>query len=529
MESGDLGKQSGLSRLIGDVRTDKHYRRKFLLTCALCWSYVMLGWLVLQVGPALPALQTLVSADLESAAAIFTTWSIGFIAGSFLSGLLYDRCRRLFLLVVCTLGAGTCTLMTPYTRSLPAMLAVRVLSGIFCGGLDTGANTVVSSIWDKDAGPYMQALYLAYTVGGVASPFVTRPFMSDEVPREGTTDSQTRATTPATLKRVDKEQFYGPIDSENVNYSFRILQTNTNWTRYLNSSEMNNPVLKINETQSLPPELNNLSKVEEAVVIQYAFIITSVLLFLSAIPFLAMIVSGKFITNRQLRMELIVEDGKPDTEEMAREKQAFTDVTLTKSKHTKLEGKQKIFLLILAAGVHLMYNAAEDSFGDFIISFCLDYLYWDNTQSVILLSLYWLSSCIGGIAGIFLVRILGSTKLLIIAHLAWLGTFMLASLASVFKIDILIWISMPVSGFFMVHIVPAAFTWTSENICPITGKVSSLFLIATGVGIAANPTVIGYLMEEYTYVALMYVLTVEAFLSVIMFLVAVIASNRFRK
>lgn len=96
------------------------------------------GWLVLQVGPALPALQMLVAADLETASAIFTMWSLGFIGGSFMSGLLYDRCGRLAVVFLCTLGAATCTLLTPLMPSLTAMLAVRVTSGVFCGAVDTG-------------------------------------------------------------------------------------------------------------------------------------------------------------------------------------------------------------------------------------------------------------------------------------------------------------------------------------------------------------------------------------------------------
>ena len=62
----------------------------------------------------------------------------------------------------------------------------------------------------------------------------------------------------------------------------------------------------------------------------------------------------------------------------------------------------------------------------------------------------------------------------------------------------------------MVLVIPTVISWCEENVCEISGKVSALLMISTGIGIGANPTLIGYMMEEYTYVCFVYILVVEA-------------------
>jgi len=374
----------------------------------------------------------------------------------------------------------------------------------------------VSSVWGRDAGPYMQALYLAYTVGGIVSPFATRPFMPEEEV----------VAALAHDEELGVDGSYVVVERKHDSVFIDSAFNSSSYTTHAVNGSSDYTVI-YNTTQTLTPEV---SDIQEASLIQYAFLTTSILLVLTSVPYLAMCISGRFLTGAPREdLEVVV-----TVDSQMNEKQALTEQETdnklfnegSRWEHTVLHGKKKIFLLMCVAGINFTYNATEDSFGDFIISFCLEYLQWSNTQSVILLSLYWFASCIGGVAGIFLVGFLGATRLLVVSHIAWLLTFILASVGSVYRVDVLLWIAMPASGFFMVQIIPAVFTWTAQNVCPITGKVSSLFLICTGVGIALNPTLIGVLVEKFSYVALMYVLTAEAALSVVLFMIAIFASSR---
>ncbi|XP_045191679.2 sodium-dependent glucose transporter 1-like isoform X2 [Mercenaria mercenaria] len=479
------------------LRTDILYRRKFILTLVVFLSYVNLGWVVLQIGTALPDLQILVDVDLETASWLFTTWSLGFVAGSLFCGFLYDRINRLVVMFVCTFGVGISSICLPHSKSFSVMVILRVVCGIFCGGIDTGANTIVPSIWGSKGGPFMQALYLSYTLGSIASPFATEPFMSavkhtivnvTESHNNSGSELTSNQNISACLNCGENEYdiFQNPF--ENVQGSSR--NYSTDWLLHNNVSN--------NVTSS-----NGLT---EAIQIHKAFVMTCILVLCSSIPYLVMVLIGDFDikATKNTKTESVVEK----EEEPLQEK--VNTVTVIEIGTTKIKGRRKCFVLACIASVNLFYSATEDSLGDFLVVFALDYLEWDTSSSVSLISLYWVASCIGGLAGVILVRCLRPTKLLFFAHLLWITAFLLSLLASLYRIDIMIWIFIPSSGFFMVLIIPAAISWTEEYVCHITGRISSLFMIATGTGIAANPRFLGYMMEKHTYVSFPCILFIES-------------------
>ena len=109
-----------------------------------------------------------------------------------------------------------------------------------------------------------------------------------------------------------------------------------------------------------------------------------------------------------------------------------------------------------------------------------------------------------------LVQVLSSGRLVLLAHVCWLIAFIGAMFATVYYIDILIWICVPISGFFMVQIIPASISWTEESVCKVTGKVMSLIMIATGMGLASNPPFVAYIMQIFSYASFMYIIMVDA-------------------
>ena len=92
----------------------------------------------MQVGVSLMDLQYQVRIDLETSAWIFTSWSLGFMVGSLVSGQLFDRLNRLAIMGVCSIGSGLCCLAVPWCPNFTLLVIVRVLAGMFMGSLDTG-------------------------------------------------------------------------------------------------------------------------------------------------------------------------------------------------------------------------------------------------------------------------------------------------------------------------------------------------------------------------------------------------------
>lgn len=327
----------------------------------------------------------------------------------------------------------------------------------------SGVNTIVPSIWGKEAGPYMQALYLSYTIGGIIVPFATKPFMMSH-------HSQINELSNATSNTTDN--------------------CSTDFTGSMNITELAS--IKQNTSFFEDTSIENMKNQ-----IQYAFVVTSALVFLSAIPYVIMASIGGFDFRDPMNStKSDVVDGP-----------------------TRIcTGKRKWLLLSCSIGVTCLYCATEESLNNFIVTFCIDYLEWDDAFSVTLLSMYWAASCIGGLGGIVIVRILRTNKLLFITNIAWMSTFLVSLIAGLYKIHTLIWIFIPLSGLVMVIIMPAIISWTEEHVCDVTGVVSSMITISSGIGLSANPVFIGYMMENYSYMTFLYILFVESLLVFICFL-----------
>lgn len=335
----------------------------------------------------------------------------------------------------------------------------------------------------------MQALYLSYTLGGIVVPFGTRPFM---LPRSGLKHSVSMN------KSTSSDAMYNYVHIHQLTD-----ESNTSKTEFNSSfSKDDGGPFEHSEGQ-----------------IHYALILTSVLLIISAIPYFVM----NLLKGFDQRRVCYSSDENSDPE-----KTSLRENNIDKTA-AKTSGKRKWFVLTCVFGVSLFYSATEDSLGDFLVTFCIDYLEWDNNSSVTLLSLYWIASCVGGLTGVILVRVLHTSKLLFLAHIAWVLIFLASLIASVYKIHIMVWIFLPMSGFFMVLIMPAVISWTEEHVCDVTGGVSSMIMISVGSGLAANPKFIGHMMESYSYLAFIYILFVESILCSCFYVVGYIGRFAFQQ
>ena len=155
-------------------------------------------------------------------------------------------------------------------------------------------------------------------------------------------------------------------------------------------------------------------------------------------------------------------------------------------------------IIMFVCAVNILYAATEDCVGAFLVTFSLQQLHWSKTQSVILLALYWSTSCIGELIGVFIVRRLGLARMTFAAYFLWIVSFLCALVCAQFEFYAFIWVFTPLAGMCIVVIIPNVISWTEAYVCSVSGKVSSLTMMSTGTGIAANPPLIGHLMEKYS-------------------------------
>ncbi|XP_052803647.1 sodium-dependent glucose transporter 1A-like [Mya arenaria] len=173
------------------LRVDHPFRRRFIHSFWLFWSLFGLGWMVGLVGPSFSDLRQIVKQDLDSGSWLFTTASIGYLLGSILGGILYDRFNKLLIIGFSCIMMAVFTGFQPWCRSFPLMLVLRFLSGLGGGGLDTGANADMVSIWDEEGRPYMQAMHAFFGAGGIVAPLVIEPFLSEKIMENVTNGNST--------------------------------------------------------------------------------------------------------------------------------------------------------------------------------------------------------------------------------------------------------------------------------------------------------------------------------------------------
>lgn len=133
-------------------------------------AFATLGLSVAALGPALPFLAETTGSPLSRISYLFIAQNVGYMAGSYASGLLYDRFRsaRLvgaaLLLMVAALG------LVPVAGSFALLTGVITLLGVVQGAVDVGGNVLILRTPARGRQVRMNALHLFFGVGALAAP-----------------------------------------------------------------------------------------------------------------------------------------------------------------------------------------------------------------------------------------------------------------------------------------------------------------------------------------------------------------------
>lgn len=114
----------------------KYQTNKFLI---LYFSMIIFqGFAIGQRGPAFLDLQIITHTDMEAASFFFTSSSAGYLVGSLVAGVVYNKLNKSLLLLLTVLGLAVTTVAVPWCSPYTLMLAIHFVASLFAGGLDTG-------------------------------------------------------------------------------------------------------------------------------------------------------------------------------------------------------------------------------------------------------------------------------------------------------------------------------------------------------------------------------------------------------
>lgn len=144
----------------------------YIATAAYYLSFIVLGLTTAASGPSLLTLADHTTSGLDRISLIFIFGSLGYIAGSYLGGLAYDRIPAHKLMVATLVIMAVASALIPISRSLEVLLFAMFLSGIASGTLDVGCNTVIMWTHKEKAGPFLNGLHFFFGVGSLIAPLL---------------------------------------------------------------------------------------------------------------------------------------------------------------------------------------------------------------------------------------------------------------------------------------------------------------------------------------------------------------------
>ncbi|XP_076461019.1 sodium-dependent glucose transporter 1A-like [Babylonia areolata] len=442
---------------------DPVYRRNVWRTIWLGATFWGVGFAVGQRGPAFLDIQIITQTDVEQASFFYTASSVGYLVGSLVAGVIYDKLNKSLLLLLSVVGLAVSTAILPWCSLYSLMITIHVVSALFAGALDTAGNAELLRIWGLEGEMAMQFIHFAFALGGVVSPLVTEPFLTPNP--EDDIDITTIATTSLAMDNVTIASY--PTSTPDV----------------------------MNNSTAVPLPLTTD--------VHYAFLISGGLILLIAIPLTVQLFSDRSQKRRQDK-----QDEKKDVKQ-------------------PLPFGLFLFVMSILCIFYFLYSPVEDTFASFLTTFVVKQLHWSKSKGAQVTALFWASYAGGRFLCIFIVRILTSVKLLVLSCVSVFFAILAMLLFSAHGIDVGIWVSTIFTGVSMASIFPTGFTWVDDELVRVTGRVTSSIIIASSAGMIVNPIIVGYLMQELTPMWYVYLLLIESGLSLAVFFFLLALSRLF--
>jgi hypothetical protein len=333
------------------------------------------------------------------------------------------------------------------------------------------SNAELVRIWGKEGEMAMQFLHLSYASGGVIAPLATEPFL-----------------TPIQEDDLNVTSF---SSDSGLLLSYNSSLSLGTWSNISTNGSLNVTlgVHAVGSEVALP----------QTTIVYIAFIICAVLLFIVCFAWIYEWYTDH--AQKKKRQDSCDEEGRNEQ---------------------PLSCAMFFFVCSVLLFFNFMYCAMEDTFPWYFTQFAVDHLQWSKACGAQVTSLYLASFAFFRFGGIFLARYLSRERLAVASVSMLVLSYLSLVLFSLFRIDIGVWVSSACVGASMAPIFAATFMWMDAELIRASGPVTSAIMIACALGSTSNPTILGFLMFEVSSMWFVYLLLLEAALSLfaLLFLIA---------
>ncbi|XP_033762958.1 sodium-dependent glucose transporter 1A-like [Pecten maximus] len=431
---------------IRDIKNDKDVRFKLILSICVSLAFMMLGWTLGQMGPAFPDLLDITRTDLEKGSTYLTSYSTGRLVGSVLGGLLYSKINTYLLFVASLVINGTAVATIPWCSTYELMMSVHAIQGISGGVLNLAVTSTSMSIWGptRRGRSYIQILYVFFSFSTAMAPIATAPFLRKN---QGVTELRSVGNLSSTSSESNGTIPCCSEENSNMNNNGHVLDFAT-------------------------------SGQESRLYI--AFFISAGMTFLVALLFIILYIKRANSSVRGSKMKALDFIGN----------------------HSRISN----YLQLINVGLlSAMFNTCQVAYPSYLTVFCVQYLHQTKTFGAMLTSVTVFITVGGRLIGIFLVRVMESHTILLCSAILYASGFICLTVSAHLYSEIGIWVSACLIGLPSGTIWPTALSWTNSYLITVDAKVSSYLNLVGHIGPLTCPFLLGYLMQEISFLWFCYV------------------------
>lgn len=137
------------------------------------------------MGPSIIDLAHFTHSSISDISWFLPSWASGYLAGSILCGLFFDKLEKKNRFVAFTMFVmGVTQALVPWQTSVPLLCFVIFVSTLATGAMDVAGGSQMFAIWGSKGGRYMQTLEASIVIGCFLGPILVKPFLIPEISSE---------------------------------------------------------------------------------------------------------------------------------------------------------------------------------------------------------------------------------------------------------------------------------------------------------------------------------------------------------
>ena len=340
--------------------------------------------------------------------------------------------------------------------------------------------------WQKRSGPFLQAMYLMYTIAGFTSPFLINPF----------TKNVTKNAKMTSLNMTD-----GP--------RYNVLQNTGNHLQSNSSRQI------LNASRFAKPEANltmletalNSTQVISVPDIRYPYAITGILIVVIGVAYIFL--AWHYRTFGSIWSKRKSEPTTRKPSDLGRKRLGFD-----------LSNVLRVFMFFVLLTLEM---GVECAFSGLCVSFLVEHLQWRQGAAVYATSVLFFTNGATRLLAIPVSRFVQSRYLVLFnCVMSTVGMFIMATLLPVHPS--MIWVSIILVGIAFSTTYPSTLTWASTEV-KVSGKVASVFITPLATGVLVGITLISYVFGKCGPIWLAYMLCLYMILIDIMWVIAFIVTK----